>query len=91
MITTEGAFLILLFSGILALVCGLGLTRVHWRTDIPPYGRRTRFIDVMLHPERYGKDAPLRAIRSLNLLGALLLGAAAGVLAYEIFHTILRQ
>ena len=87
---TEDAFLILLFPGIFVLLTGVGLTRLHWRPDIPPYGRHTRCFDVTLHPERYVKDAPLRAIRSLNLMGALLLAGAIGVSAYEILRTILR-
>ena len=38
--------------------------------------RQTRFLDVTLHPERYVNDAPLRAIRSLTVVGAHLLAAA---------------
>jgi hypothetical protein len=91
MITTEDAFLILLFSGIFALLAGVGLTRLCWRPDIPPYGRRTRFLDMTLHPEKYAKDAPLRAIRMLNLAGALLLAGAACVSTYEVLLTILRR
>lgn len=90
MITAEDAFLILLFPGLIALLAGVGLTRIHWRPDIPPYGRRTRFLDVTVHPEKYIRDAPLRAIRSLNLTGAVLLAGAAGVSVYEILRTILR-
>jgi hypothetical protein len=88
--TTEDAFLILLFPGIIALLAGVGLTRLHWRPDIPPYGRRTHFLDVTLHPERYLKDARLRAIQGLNLTGGILLAGAAGVSIYEILRTILR-
>lgn len=86
----EAAFLSLLFSGIGALVAGAGLTRLHWRPDIPPYGRRTRSLHVMLHPERYVKDAPLCAIRSLNVAGSLLVAGAAGIAAYEVLRAILR-
>jgi len=86
----QGAFLGLLFSGILALLAGAMLTRLHWRPDTPPYGRSTRLLDVALHPETYARDAPLRTIRSLNLTGALLLAGAAGVVAYELLHAILR-
>ena len=91
MSTTEAAFLSLLFAGILALLAGLMLTRIHWRPDIPPYGRQTQFLDVALHPERYVRDAPLRAIRSLTLAGALLLGAAIGLVAYETIRVTLRS
>ncbi len=88
--TTKDAFLILFFPGILALLVGVGLTRFHWRPDIPPYGRHTRFLDVTLHPERYVRDAPLRIIRLLNLTGALLLAGAVGISVYEILRTVLQ-
>jgi hypothetical protein len=89
MSTTESSFLGLLLSGTLALIAGMFLTRLHWRPDIPPYGRETRFLDVTLHPDRYVKDAPLRAIRSLTLVGALLLAGAAGLVAYEVLRVTL--
>ncbi len=88
MSTTEAAFLTLLFSGVSALLASTLLTRLHWRPDIPPYGRQTRFLHVTLHPERYVKDAPLRAIRSLSLIGGLLLACAAAVVGYEILRTM---
>ena len=91
MSTTETSFLGLLFSGTLALLAGMFLTRLHWRPDIPPYGRQTRFLDVTLHPERYVKDAPLRTIRSLTVAGALLLAAAVSVVVYEILRVMLRS
>jgi hypothetical protein len=87
--TTEVAFLSLLFSGLLALLAGMMLTRLHWRPDIPPYGRRTRFVDVTLHPERYVTHAPLRAIRNLTVIGAFLLACAVAVVAYEILQVVL--
>ena len=85
---SEAAFLALLFSGIAALVAGIGLTRIYWRSDIPPYDRRTPTVRVMIHPEDYVRDAPLGAIRSLNLAGALLVAAAIAVLAYELGRTM---
>jgi hypothetical protein len=91
MSTTEAGFLGLLFPGILALLAGMMLTRLHWRPDIPPYRRQTRFLDVTLHPERYVKDAPLGAIRSLTVIGALLLACAISVVVYEIQRVILRS
>ena len=90
MSTTEAGFLSLLFPGILALLAGIMLTRIHWRPDIPPYGQ-TRFLDVTLHPERYVKDAPLRAIRSLTVAGGFLLAAAVSVVVYEILRVMLRS
>jgi hypothetical protein len=87
--SSEAAFLSLLFSGISALVAGVGLTRLHWRSDIPPYDRRTRSLQVMLHPERYVKDAPLRVIRSLNVAGSLLIAGAAAIVASDLLRTVL--
>jgi hypothetical protein len=89
MSTTEAGFLGLLFLGILALLAGMMLTRLHWRPDIPPYGRQTRFLDVALHPERYAKDAPRRAIQSLTVVGAFLLVCAVGLVAYEVLRVTL--
>jgi hypothetical protein len=85
---TKTVFLISLFSGIIALVAGIGITRFHWRKDIPPYGRNTRMVDVIFHPEKYVKDGPLRIIRSLNLVGTFLLIGAAGEAIHKIFQII---
>lgn len=87
-VRTEAAFLALLFPGVLALLGGMLLTRLHWRPDIPPYGRQTRFLDVTIHPERYVKNAPLGAIRTLTVIGALLVASAAGIAICEIVHAI---
>ena len=90
MSTTEAGFLGLLFSGMFALLAGLMLTRLHWRPDIPAYGRQTRFLDVTLHPDRYVRqEAPLRAIRSLTVAGALFCASAAGLAAYEVLRATL--
>ena len=89
MSATEAVFLTLIFTGVLALLGGMILTRVHWRPDIPPYGRRTRFLDVTLHPERYAKDAPFGVIRSLSAVGAVLLACAAAAVAWELLRTML--
>ena len=91
MSTTEGVFLALVFTGVLALLVGMILTRAHWRPDIPPYGRQTRFLDVALHPERYARGAPFSVIRGLSAIGAALLASAAAVVAREIVMTILRS
>jgi hypothetical protein len=88
MSTTATAFLGFLFSGLFCLLAGLGLTRLYWRTDIPPYGRHTRSLHVALHPEEYVQDAPIRAIRCVNLIGAIFLAAAAGLTAYEVIRAM---
>ena len=87
---TDAAFLGLLLPGIITLVAGVGLTRLHWRPDIPPYGHRTRSLQVMLHPGRYVTDAPLRAIRTLNIAGSLLLAGAASIVTYDLLQAVLR-
>lgn len=91
MITTQAAFLLMLVTGILALAASTGLTRLHWRDDIPPYGRRTRLVPVLRRPAQYTREAPLRAIRSLTLLGLLGLAGAAAVLAFELVRTSIRH
>ena len=82
----ETAYLILIGGAILARLVGLMLTRMHWRDDIAPYSRGTKFLDVTLHPERYVKGAPLRTLWILNVAGALLLAGAVVVLVYEFFR-----
>lgn len=79
----QAAFLILLPLGILTLVGGLVWTRLNWRPDVAPYSRHTRSVDVAVHPERYAKEQALGRIRALNLLGAVLLASAVGILMYE--------
>jgi hypothetical protein len=83
-------FLGLLFAGILLLLASLLLARVHWRTDIARYGRRTRLLQVTMHPEKYTTDAPLRAIRVLNFVGILLLAGAAALVVRELFRAGMR-
>ena len=87
---TEGAFLVLLFAGVTALIAGLLWTRVHWRPDIPTYSRRTRTLDVQLHPERYATPDALRTIRLATIVGALCVGGAVLVLVYQLLKTALR-
>jgi hypothetical protein len=86
--TTEFVFLSLLFLGIASLLAGIGLTRLYWRTGLPPYGRQTSALDVALRPERYVTGAPLRTIRALNLTGAVLLTGAALITVYEILQAM---
>lgn len=83
-------WLALLLCGNLLLVAGLFLTRLTWRPDVAPFGRGSPILQIMLHAERFATPERLRAIRLLNLSGGVLLGAAVGVLAYEIVSVILR-
>ena len=91
MSTLQVAFLTLLALGLAAMLAGTGLTRFHWRSGIPPYSVRTRFLDVAFHPERYAAGAPLRTIRSLNIAGAISIVAALGIAVYEIVCAVIRQ
>ena len=79
------AFLVQLFLAIFLLVGAMFWTRLNRRPDVPPYNRRTRSLDVTLHPERYAQAEALRAIRALRLLGTLFLGGAVAVLVVEAF------
>ena len=86
----ETAFLILLFSGVCALIAGMLWTRVNWRPDVPPYRRGTNFLDVTLHPERYATGESVRAIRTMNAAGALLVVAAVIVVGYMVLKVQFR-
>ncbi len=79
----ELAFLVQLALGTAALVGGVLRARVSWRSDVQPYGRATRLVDVLVHPERYAAEDSLRGIRILNLCGAALLAGAVCVLAWQ--------
>jgi len=81
-------FMLLLFGGILFLVGGLFLTRLTWRTDVEPFGRRSRPFQIALHPENFATADRLREIRLLNLAGALLLGGALILVGYDLWASI---
>jgi Na+/H+ antiporter NhaC len=84
------AFLVLLILGVLTLVGATFLARRNWRPDIAPYGRRTRPLDLMLHPERYAKAESIRTIRVISLVGMVCLLGALVVVGYDILTTTLR-
>jgi hypothetical protein len=73
-------FLIGLLGGIAFLVAGLFVTRLHWRTDIPPFDRHTNALKVFARPSRHASGS-LPLIRALNAIGAALLVYAAVHLA----------
>jgi hypothetical protein len=81
---------ILLLSGNLLLVAGLFLTRLTWRRDIAPFGRRSSILQILIHPERFAGPERLRAIRLLNLFGVVLLCGATSLLVYDILRGMLR-
>lgn len=87
MSTAQGAFLVLLFSGIVCLLVVIALMRAHWRDDIPPYGRGTRLPSLLWRPERYTRHAPLRLVRILSLAGTVLLVGASAVLVVTLALT----
>ena len=74
----------LLLAGNLLLVAGLFLTRLTWRLDVEPFRRGSPILQIMIHPERFATPDRLREIRLLNLFGVVLVGAAVGILAYDI-------
>ena len=80
--------MLLLFGGILFLVGGLFLTRLTWRTDVEPFGRRSRSFQIALHPENFATADRLREIRLLNFVGALLLSGALIVVGYDVFASV---
>ena len=81
-------YLLLLIGGILFLVTGLFVTRMTWRADIEPFGRRSRPFQIALHPENFAKPDRLLEIRFLNLIGGLLLLGAVVVVGHDIISAI---
>ena len=88
MIMNVALYFLLLVGGILFLVGGLFVTRRTWRTDVEPFGRRSRLFQIALHPENFAKADRLREIRFLNLVGGLLLLAALVVVGHDIISSI---
>jgi hypothetical protein len=84
----EVLFLLLLFGGILFLVGGLFVTRLTWRADVEPFGRRSRLFQIALHPENFARAERLREIRILNLVGGLLLLGALVVVGHDVISTM---
>ena len=81
-------YLLLLFGGILFLVSGLFVTRLTWRPDIEPFGRRSRLFQIALHPENFARPERLREIRFLNLVGGLLLLGALFVVGHDVISSV---
>jgi hypothetical protein len=81
-------YLLLLCGGILFLVGGLFVTRLTWRADVAPFGRRSRLFQIALHPENFARADRLFAIRVLNLVGGLLLLGALVVVAHDVYSSI---
>jgi hypothetical protein len=81
-------FVLLLLGGILFLVGGLFVTRLTWRADVEPFGRRSRMLQIALHPENYANPDRLRAIRLLNLVGGLLLCGALVIIGYDLSSSL---
>jgi hypothetical protein len=84
MVSRLTAFLLLLGGGIFLILSALLSTRLNWRSDREPFGRRHRLLQIALHTENYATTHRLREIRLLNLLGALLLCGALAVVIYDI-------
>ncbi len=81
-------YLVLLIGGILCLVGGLFITRLTWRADVEPYGRRSRLVQIALHPEDFAKADRLREIRLLNAVGGLFLLGALVVVGHDVISSI---
>jgi len=86
----EVLFLLLLVAGILFLVRGLFVTRLTWRSDVEPFGRRSRLFQIALHPENFATAERLREIRLFNLVGGLLLLGALVVVGHDVISTMSR-
>jgi len=81
-------YFLLLFSGVMFLVGGLFVTRLTWRSDIEPFGWRSRLFQIALHPENFARAERLREIRLLNMVGGLCLLGALVVVGHDIISSI---
>lgn len=81
-------YFLLLIGGILFLMRGLFVARLTWRSDIEPFGRRSRLFQVALHPENFARADRLREIRLLNVVGGLLLLGALVVVGHDVIASI---
>lgn len=79
---------LLLIGGILFFVAGLFVTRQTWRTDLEPFGRRSRIFQIALHPENFARPDRLREIRLLNVVGGLLILGAMLVVFHDVISSI---
>jgi len=79
----EVVFLTTFLSGDTLLIVSFLVARQHWRPDLPQFSRETRALDVFLHPAKYVLPKALRMIRSLQVLGGLLMVAALLALARQ--------
>jgi hypothetical protein len=86
-VTRAALYLALLLGGIVSLIRALYVTRASWRTDVAPYGRRSRPFQILLHPGNYATAERLREIRWFSGLGAALLCGALLVVLYDAFTT----
>jgi hypothetical protein len=84
-------YIVLLLGGILFLVSGLFITRLTWRADVEPFGRRSRLFQIALHPENFAKADRLSEIRLLNLIGAVFLFGALVVVGHDVYSSIVER
>lgn len=87
----QAAFLVLILMGTVALISGMMWTRLHWRTDVPAYGRESSALDVTLHPERYATPDAVGVIRLLFRTGLLLVGIAVVIIGYELAESTFKR
>lgn len=81
-------YLAFLIGGVLFLVRGLYVTRLTWRPDVAPYGRRSRAFQIALHPENYATTDRLTEIRVWNAIGGLLLCIALLVVIHDVYRAV---
>jgi len=83
-----GLYLLFLGLGIACLVGALFITRQTWRTDIEPFGRRSRLFQIALHPQRFATPDRLTAIRLLNLIGTGFVLLAVAVVGFDVYTSL---
>jgi hypothetical protein len=79
----EAVFLGALLTGVVSMVAGVALARLNWLSEVPPYGRQTPKLNVLLHPDKYATPDVRPLIRTLNKAGIVLVMVAVLALLAE--------
>lgn len=87
----QALFLMSLFGGVASLVAAILVARLHWRSDVTPFGRRTNAFKVLASPASYAAPPALPLIRRLTVIGYGLVGVAIVCLVYQFLADFERQ
>ena len=89
-VMAQAIFLTSVLGAVVSLVAAIGVARLHWRTDVAPFGRDTNTVKVLARPACFARPSALGAIRTLTVLGCALFAVALGCLIYQFYADVVR-